>query len=450
MSRVVDAWRVLTGTKASRTGAASAVGMVGRAVGTPRNYENLAREAYQKNVIAFRSVAEVARSVSSVPWTLFEEGANGTERELINHDILHLLERPNPMQGGTELFEAWTAYLLLSGNTYLEGVTSQLTREPPSAAHPPQELWVKRPDRMRIVVGPVGVPSAYEFRARGGGEGIRFPVDAVTGASAILHVRKFNPLNDYYGQADAEAAAFSVDTHNEIGRWNFSLLKNDGRIPGVLSTDEVLGDEEFARLTEQLEDSFMGSGNAGRPMIMEGGLKWQPTAVTPKQMDYLDSKHSSARDVANAFGVPSQLLGIPGDNTYSNFQEARLALWEQTVIPLLGRMGDALSNWFSTIYDQELRLRPDMDKIPALVHRRQAKIQTLESANFLTINEKRTEAGFEEHDDGDVILVPAGLLPLEAAIIDDDEAAARSATEPEDGGISPDDAIQQSKLAYGE
>jgi Phage portal protein/Glycosyl hydrolase 108 len=41
-------------------------------------------------------------------------------------------------------------------------------------------------------------------------------------------------------------------------------------------------------------------------------------AATPKDMDFIEAKNVAAREIALAIGVPPMLLGIPGDNTYSN------------------------------------------------------------------------------------------------------------------------------------
>ena len=57
---------------------------------------------------------------------------------------------------------------------------------------------------------------------------------------------------------------------------------------------------------------------AGRPLLLEGGLDWKPLSLTPKDMDFIEAKNVAAREIALAIGVPPMLLGIPGDNTYSN------------------------------------------------------------------------------------------------------------------------------------
>ena len=86
--------------------------------------------------------------------------------------------------------------------------------------------------------------------------------------------------------------------------------------------------------------------NAGRPMVLEGGLDWKAIAMSPKDMDFIELlKNVAAREIALAFGVPPMLLGIPGDNTYANYAEANRSLWRQTVVPLVNRVAAALEHW---------------------------------------------------------------------------------------------------------
>src|SRR3546814_1188179 len=83
---------------------------------------------------------------------------------------------------------------------------------------------------------------------------------------------------------------------------------------------------------------FQGAANAGRPMLLEGGLKWQSLSLTPADMDFTETKAAAAREIALAFGVPPMLLGLPGDNTYANYQEANRALWRLTILPLVTKI----------------------------------------------------------------------------------------------------------------
>jgi HK97 family phage portal protein len=146
-----------------------------------------------------------------------------------------------------------------------------------------------------------------------------------------------------------EAAGRLINLHDRATQWNQTLLKNGARPSGALIVggNNYLSQEQFDRLRQELNEKYYGSNNAGKPMLLEGGLEWKEMSISPKDMDFVESKNSAAREIALAFGVPPQLLGINGDNTYSNMQEARLALWEETLIPLLDKIADSLSNWLS-------------------------------------------------------------------------------------------------------
>lgn len=151
----------------------------------------------------------------------------------------------------------------------------------------------------------------------------------------------------------------------------------------------------------QLSEKFSGNSNAGKPLLLEEGLGWQEMSINPKDMDFIESKNSAAREIALAFGVPPQLLGINGDNTYSNMQEARLALWEETLIPLLDKIADSVSNWFSYLFKEDIIIDFDRDSISALTEKRENLWAKISNANFMTLNEKRAFVGLPPIINGD-------------------------------------------------
>jgi HK97 family phage portal protein len=273
---------------------------------------------------------------------------------------------------------------------------------------------------MKIIPSANGRPAQYCYEVNG--RKMLFDVDPMTGASDIQHLKLFNPVDDWYGLAPTEAAAYSIDVHNTSMGWMQALLQNSARPSGalVVEGDEQLSDEQFARLKAQTEDQYSGAQNAGRPMLLEGGMKWQQMGLSPTDMGIIDSKNASARDICLAWGVPPQLLGIPGDNTYSNYSEARLSFWEDTVLPLLGLIAGDLSRKLGN----GLELRPDLEKIPAIVDRRAKLWEMTEATNSLTVNEKRDAMGYPPIDGGDVLLVPSMQIPL-------GEASAGLGSEPE-------------------
>jgi HK97 family phage portal protein len=150
--------------------------------------------------------------------------------------------------------------------------------------------------------------------------------------------------------------------------------------------------EQFERIKAELTQAYAGQVNAGRPMLLEGGLKWQSLSLTPADMDFATLKAAAARDIALAFGVPPMLLGIPGDNTYANYREANRALWRLTLLPVAGKILSALAEglrpWFT-----DARLSVDLDGVPALAEDRERLWSQVSGADFLSPEEKRAMLG---------------------------------------------------------
>ena len=371
----------------------------GQPVWSPRNYESFAREAYGKNVVAYQSINRIADAIASVRMAVYRG-----EQELTEHPLLTLLRRPNPMQSYGDYMRAKVSFIMLAGNGYEERflVGSEV-----------KELYQLRPDRMSILPSASGVPAAYIYKV--GQNTTRWEVDPRTLNSDVRHIKLFNPLNDWYGMSPVEAGAYALDQNNESMAWMQALLQNSARPSGALTMKDggTLSDENFNRLKAQIEEQYSGSINAGRPMLLEGGLEWQQMGLSPTDMGIIESKFASARDVALAFGVPPQLLGIPGDNTYANYAEARLAFWEDTALPLLDMIVHDWNAWLGALYG--VTIRPDIDSIPAIAEKRLSMWQMADQSQDLTINERRALKGYGPIDGGDTLFVSSAQIPLSMA-----------------------------------
>ena len=380
--------------KSSRTSRLIAIESGGRARWTPRDYAALSREGYTKNAIVHRAVRLTAESIGALSFVLYDGAA-----EHDTHPLLDLITRPNPRQDGASFLESIASYLLLAGNAYVEAVQLSDNAGEGAAQHV-RELYALRPDRMKVVPGADGWPHGFEYTVAG--STVRF--DQGASLPPILHLTLFNPLDDYYGLSPLEAAACAVDTHNAAAKWNKALLDNAARPSGALvyggAEGAMLSEAQFLRLKKELSDQYEGPNNAGKPMVLEGGLDWKAMSLSPKDMDFMEAKHSAAREIALAFGVPPMLLAIPGDNTYSNYQEANRAFFRQTVLPLGNRIAQALAQWLSPAFG-DVTLAIDIDKVEALSGDRAALWERVTKAPFLTVNEKRAATGYGAVQGGD-------------------------------------------------
>ncbi|HZH53262.1 MAG TPA: phage portal protein [Microvirga sp.] len=383
MIDLLNRWfRASPEAKASRTQGAIALYLAGHAVWTPRDYAALSREGFQKNAVVHRAVRLVAEAAASLPLIL-KRGAG----EVVEHPLLALLARPNGREGGQRFLESVYGHLLVSGNAYVEAVQVEGA---------PRELYALRPDRMRVVPGQDGWPAAYDYTV--GAETIRFAQRAGEAVSPVLHLTLFHPADDHYGLSPMEAAATALDIHNAAGAWNKALLDNAARPSGALVVGGTsLTDAQFDRLKGELEANYQGAANAGRPLLLEGGLDWKPLSLSPKDMDFVEAKAAAAREIALAFGVPP-LLGLLGDNTHANYAEANRAFYRQTVIPLVRRTAEALAHWLAPAYGEALSLVPDLDAIEALAEERESLWRRVSAATFLTEDEKREAVGYGSKD----------------------------------------------------
>ncbi len=353
----------------------------GEARWTRRDYAALAREGFMRNPVAHRSVRLIAETASAIPWLLYEGTA---ERD--THPLLALMERPNQRQAGGSFMEMLYGHLLLSGNAYAELLDTGGARE----------LHLLRPDRVSVATDATGWPTALDYRQ--GGSRRSVPLALAGEARGALHLALFHPLDDHYGFPPLEAALMALDTHNAAGRWNKALLDNSARPSGALvyapKEGGNLSDEQFDRLKAELEDGYSGATRAGRPLLLEGGLDWKAMGLTPKDMDFIESKNAASRDIALAFGVPPMLLGIPGDNTFANYQEANRAFYRMTVLPLVARTARELSAWLAPVFGRDLKLWYDADAIDGLSGERDALWARLGAASFLSDDEKRQAVGY--------------------------------------------------------
>jgi len=395
------------------------------------NFKAYAKEGYQENAIVYRCVNEIANGAASIPFKVYQGDV-----ELESHPLISLLERPNPMQASVEYFQALYSFLLLSGNSYaLSSGVNQI----------PTELYLLRPDRVEIEPSDTSIPKSYKYKLNSQVVA-RYEADPVTGQSEVKHFKLWNPLDDYLGLSPLMAAAVDLDQHNMIAKHNIGLLNNGARPSGAivfkpqddLGNAMTLTETQRQQVMRDLEARFTGEKNAGRPMLLEGDFDWKEMAMSPRDMDFLQNKHMAAKDIALCFGVPSQLIGIPDSQTYANVQEARLALYEETIIPLARRVESDLNEWLAPSFGDDISIEYDIDAIPAMTERRRRIYENVTNAvaqGIISRNEARERLGLEPINGGDEVYIAANLFPLGGPDIAPSE------------GQTPEEAGKQ---AYGE
>ncbi|MEO7467227.1 MAG: phage portal protein [Sphingobium limneticum] len=374
------------GTKAAQGAAqADARPVLARAWGSgavalgewPASYEAQLRAGVMGNAVAQRAMRLVSEGAGACAIKMrgVDDAAVAT--------VAALVGRASAGQG---LVETLACHLLLHGNAYVQVIAG--------ADGMPAELFALRPERVSVEADARGWPAAYLYRV---GESVtRLSPQDGAGRTGVLHIKALHPLDDHYGLGCTGAAAGAVAIHNAASVWNKALLDNAARPSGAMVYDpgdgSVLSPEQFERVKREMEAAFAGAANAGRPMLLEGGLSWRAMSLTPAEMDFVGLKSAAAREIALAFGVPPMLMGLPGDNAYANYREANKALWRQTILPLVtkicGALAQGLDDWWPGLV-----IAPDLDAVPALSDERASLWERVATADFLSADEKKALLG---------------------------------------------------------
>ncbi len=337
----------------------------------PFDYSQGVKRAYLDNPVAQRAVRLVGEGIGGAALLPTDAG---------------LAALVSATSAGQSLLETLACQLLLHGNGYVQVMKDAVGR--------PVELYALRPERVSVIAGDDGWPSAYAYRV--GERVLTIPVLDEDASPNLIHIKGFHPSDDHYGAGCLAAADQAVAIHNAASNWNRNLLENAARPSGALVYDSGdsagLTADQFDRLKAELARAFSGDANAGRPMLLEGGLKWQSLSLSPADMDFATLKAAAARDVALAVGVPPMLLGLPGDATYANYREANRALWRLTLLPLANKLLAALTEGLVTWFP-DARLVIDLDRIPALAEDRERLWSQVSAAAFLSDAEKRAMLG---------------------------------------------------------
>lgn len=367
-----------------------------QAVWTEQDISKQLAEGYEHAVWAYAAVQEITRQVKQTRWLAYR-----ADQELVDgHPILTLLARPNPEQSGATFLEALIAYYVTVGNTYVERVAATPTS-------PPLELWVKRPDRMRVI------PAA------GGMERIRGYAYEVAGATItfepwqVRHVKTWAPLSDWYGLGAIQAAARGIDLFNTGQAQNLALMQNGARPTGAWVSDTELPDTAYTRLKQELREHMRDTRHRGAPLLLEAGLKWQELGISPRELDWLEGQRDAARQIHAAFGVHPVLTGME-TGTFENQRQAQRRLLVNVVLPILDQVVAELNAWLAPLYGRDIRINYDRDAYPSLAEDESAlwdRALRGYREGIITLNEARDMTGYGETPNGDTFK-PSGFTGL--------------------------------------
>lgn len=378
----------------------------------PSGYELLVKR-YRTNAVVRRCVKLIAESVAAIAPVV---KVNGQESNSAAKAIAQWIKAPNPQQDRVLFIESLTGFFVLHGNAFCEFVPLM---------SPAAQFYALRPELMTIKMGADGWPAEYAYRPRSGNPK-RWQVQIERGKSSIMHFKDFAPDDDLWGRGALNSCERELNAYETAWDMAYSLLKNAAMPSGAFKyaprvaadqPEPVLSEEQFLRVKKQMNDQST-MAKKGKPMLLEGGLDWVPFSMTMVDAQADEIRNSAARGIALAFGVPPMKLGIPGDNTYSNYKEANMAFYRDTVIPLAQKLYGGMGRWWSQLANiRDLELEIDTDKVYALAEEITDKWTRLDASSDLSINEKREGKGYQKRPEpeADQLYIDGFNQPLGAA-----------------------------------
>ena len=365
-----------------------------------REFVAFATEGYRDNPTVRACIMAKQKAAIECPIILVNEKGEAVE----NHQILALLNKPNPMQS----WEKFLTQMIGSHDIAGEGDVLKI------GIGQSVELWPLRPDWLEITAFGMGLPVTCSYT----------PSDTYEEStvkqyqfSELMIWAEYNPLFRWRGLSPLYSAAYSIDTLNEYAKSNKAMLENGMTPSGVLWTDSEVSDTSFNRLQEQFNGKYAGAKNSGKPMILDGGLKWQGMSFSPRDMEFVSGKRLSQLDVCQVLRVPPQIIGIEGSQTFANYEQARAAFYEDEVIPMVNGLLSELLGFLRKDFKipPTYKLIVDTDGITALEPRRAERNKVIDGLTSLKVDEKRAAMGYESAEGGDVILVESNKIPLDMA-----------------------------------
>jgi HK97 family phage portal protein len=312
-----------------------------------------------------------------------------------NHPVLDLLEKVNPYQNGFDATVLRILYTELTGNAYLHPVVDK-------ALGIPVELWTMPSQFVEIVPGKVDFIDGYLYGAERDKRRL-FP------AEEVIHFKRPNPNDLYYGIGKAEAAWGAIMSNDEIHSMDYHFFANKARPDWLMTIKGMVSTEEMDRLEKQIEEKLRGSKRAGRFLTASADIDIKPLSFPPKD---LQGRTDIVEEIAAVFGVPVSMLKANDPNLAS--ATIGFAAWKaNTILPLLRMDEEVLNQNLLPMFNIEGDAFLAYDN-PVLSDERFEfeKNRSSVAGGIMTVNEARTRNGLDASEDPAADRLLMGNQPL--------------------------------------
>jgi len=277
----------------------------------------------------------------------------------LTHPLSNLLAQPNPQMSRQDLIERMVYHLDLGGNSiwHLELSNKGI----------PINIMPLPPDQIKPLPSGRGFElDSYQYTIGSHKQKIK--------PQEICHVQLVDPGNPFWGLAPLRAAMKTVDTDVAAVRWNNISLQNRAVTDGLFAFKHPLTDEQWEDAVKSVREQHMGAENAHTPWVLGADASYTAMSLSPVEMDFLKTRQFNVASICTIFGVPVVLVSQER-TTYNNMATGRRIFWQDTIIPLLDDVSDALDLRFTPYWNPEglsdpqkkvLRISYDVSGVPAM------------------------------------------------------------------------------------
>lgn len=372
-------------------------------------------------------VDKIAKAVGQIKPTIWDNDLNQFDDDF---PVIDLLLSPGFGQSYTQSARDRAISMLLSNNLYTL-LTGNINAEP-FAISSAKPFWVDIEEARdgyagKYRVSRFGQMGNQRIYSRIEPTEFRFVTD--DDLSELIHTKGQTNRTTLKGQNPISALLYSLIQSIQGDSHNAGLLANSASPSGILTTPADsptggnLSSEQFERLKAQIDDQYTGSINAGRPMLLEGGLKWEQLGMSNKDMDYVKLMEANADRIALRYDVPLAMVN-KGTMTFNNFETAIRTFHDDAVLPLVDIIFEGLQHVLFPRFDMDEKrfgLVADPAGVQAEYLRSVDRAKDMKALESFTPNELRSELGREALDGGDELLVSTNTMPIASDAFTDDQ-----------------------------
>jgi len=365
----------------------------------------------KSNPVAQKCVDKISRAVADYPLEVYINGEVQPD-----HPLVKVLNGSATIGQTAYQTKYAIGYMVnVYGEAYLNGIFTSL------GLYSVQQ--VISPDKIKPVYDKTGLFIGFKI-----GNKIE-PIDEKSGQSRYWRIGMVDPIDPMLAISPSAIGAKPIEENNTNRDYMKGMFRRFGRRPAVMilpKEAQGVTPEALQAAKEGVKKHFEGDPEGYVPLYVSGGASYQELGASASDMQSLDHRAATGREICFCYGVPPVLLGIAGDSTYSNQREANASFARDTVRPLINMVSSELTNWLKPYYtkDGEIEIRPDLSGDAFAMYERETNWDRITRANMLSTDEKRALTGYGPIDEiegdssGSVVLVSTGQAPLDTVIAD--------------------------------